>query len=85
MGGGCTEETTQHLRSELVQLNGFKVCSADTLLRMQKELATEKETLVSNTNIHHEFNINKKPNSLLVNPLIQTSIHVCSLQMYKKR
>jgi len=36
---------TEHLRRELSQVKGFDVCSADTLLRMQKELATEKETI----------------------------------------
>ncbi len=72
-GGGCAEDITRHLRSELEQLKGFKVCSADTLLRMQKELATEKEICVSKANITHEFNINSKLNKLLVRLLLQTS------------
>lgn len=72
-GGECAEDITQHLRTELQQLKGFKVCSADTLLRMQKELATEKEICVSKADITHEFNINSKLNELLVRLLVQTS------------
>ncbi len=70
-GGGCAEDITEHLRGELMQIKGFNVCSADTLLRMQKELATEKETTVSTTGILHDFNINMKMNRLLVKLLIQ--------------
>ena len=45
---------------------------ADTLLRMQKELATEKETIVSNTGVEHDFNINMGMNNLMVKLAIQT-------------
>lgn len=71
-GGECAEDITEHLRSELSDVKGFEVCSADTLLRMQKELATEKETVVSKTGIEHDFNINLDMNQLLVKLLIQT-------------
>lgn len=65
-GGECAEDITEHLRDELNHVKGFKVCSADTLLRMQKELSTEKETFVSKTNIEHDFNINMDMNKLMV-------------------
>ena len=71
-GGGCAEGITEHLRSELSQVKGFEVCSADTLLRMQKELATEKESTVSQTGISHDFNINLDMNKLMVKLLVQT-------------
>jgi len=71
-GGGCAEDITEHLRSELSQAKGFEVCSADTLLRMQKELATEKESTVSQTGISHDFNINLDMNKLMVKLLVQT-------------
>lgn len=71
-GGECAEDITEHLRRELSQVKGFDVCSADTLLRMQKELATEKETIVSETNIEHDFNINLPMNSLMIKLLVQT-------------
>ena len=41
-GGECAEDITEHLRLELAHVKGFEVCSADTLLRMQKELSTKK-------------------------------------------
>ena len=72
-GGECAEDVTENLRSELEQVRSFKVCSADTLLRMQKELSTQKETFVSSTGIEHEFNINPKLNRLLVKLLIETN------------
>ena len=71
-GGECAEDITEHLRTELAHVNGFEVCSADTLLRMQKELATKKETVISKTGIEHDFNINMKMNKLLVKLLVLT-------------
>jgi hypothetical protein len=54
----------EHLRVELEQVPEFKVCSADTLLRMQKELVTAKETnTVDNETIHE---LNMKLNKLIV-------------------
>lgn len=70
-GGECAEDITEHLRTELDQVQGFNVCSADTLLLMQKELATEKETFISKSNIEHEFNINLDMNKLMVKLLVE--------------
>ena len=71
-GGECAEDITEHLRKELGQVKKFKVSSADTLLRMQKELATEKETFLSKSNIEHDFNINTGMNQLMVKLLVKT-------------
>ena len=71
-GGTCAEDITEHLHSELQQIPDFEVCSADTLLRMQKELATDKETYISDSGTTHEFNINIQLNRLLVELLINT-------------
>lgn len=71
-GGECAEDITEHLRKELEQVKGFTACSADTLLRMQKELATEKETFLSKSDIEHDFNINTDMNQLMVKLLIKT-------------
>jgi hypothetical protein len=71
-GGECAEDITVHLRKELGHVKGFEVCSADTLLRMQKELATEKETFLSKSNIEHDFNINMDMNQLMVSLLVKT-------------
>jgi hypothetical protein len=71
-GGQCAEDINEHLRSELSHVKDFNVCSADTLLRMQKELSTEKETSVSASGISHDFNINLKMNKLMVDLLLLT-------------
>lgn len=71
-GGKCAEDITEHLRTELEQIPEFKVCSADTILRMQKELTTEKETFISDSGTVHEFNINRNLNELMVKLLINT-------------
>lgn len=71
-GGTCAEDINVHLKSELEQVQGFSACSADTLLRMQKELATEKQTIVSDTNIAHDLNINLDMNRLMVELLVET-------------
>ena len=71
-GGDCAEDITEHLRREVCQIKNFDVCSADTLQRMQKELSTEKETIVSETNIQHDFNINIEMNRLMIKLLLQT-------------
>ena len=73
-GGECAEDITEHLRDELDHIRDFNVCSADTLLRMQKELSTEKETFVSERNIEHEFNINMDMNKLMVKLLVETKL-----------
>lgn len=71
-GGQCAEDVTTHVRKELEQLAGFQVCSADTLLRMQKELVTPKEIFVSKSGVTHEFNSNLKMNRLMVDLLLTT-------------
>jgi len=71
-GGEWAEDITEHLKDELHQIKDINLCSADTLLRMQKELSTEKEIFTSNTGIKHEFNVNLKMNELLVDLLLQT-------------
>ncbi|MDA3879269.1 MAG: hypothetical protein PF436_02675 [Prolixibacteraceae bacterium] len=71
-GGECAEDITEHLRGELRHVRDFNVCSANTLLRMQKELSTQKETFISDTGISHEFNVNMAMNNLMVNLLVNT-------------
>lgn len=71
-GGKCAEDITEHLTSDLSSLKSFRQPSADTLLRMQKELATEKEVFVSDSGVLHEFNTNKKMNRLMLGLLLKT-------------
>ncbi|HSQ97795.1 MAG TPA: IS1380 family transposase [Rickettsiales bacterium] len=71
-GGECAEDVTEHLKSELNQIRNFKTSSADTLLRMQKELAGDKQTYISDSKTKHEFSINMKMNKLMLKLLIHT-------------
>ena len=71
-GGECAEDVTENLRSELKQVKSFSPSSADTLLRMQKELATDKETFLSTSGIEHDFNINLSMNRLMLKLLIKS-------------
>jgi len=71
-GGECAEDISEHLTSELSSLKCFRPPSADTLLRMQKELSTEKETFISNSGTHYEFCTNKKMNRLMLGLLLNT-------------
>ena len=46
-GGDCTEDINEHLKPHLMKIRGLSVCSADTILRGIKELATPDQTVIS--------------------------------------
>ncbi|MBN2262038.1 MAG: IS1380 family transposase [Prolixibacteraceae bacterium] len=69
-GGDCAEDITEHLRPYLADIKGIAVPGADTLLRVQKGLATEKETFTTDKGICHEFNVNEHMNHLMVKQLV---------------
>jgi hypothetical protein len=71
-GGDCAEDINEHLRSNLKQVRGLSVCSADTILRGIKELSTPIEEYVSDSGVKHYFNINTNLNKLLVKALVKT-------------
>lgn len=71
-GGECAEDISVHLKGDLSKLKGFEPPSADTLLRMQKELATPKEIYTSKSGVKHEFSTNKRLNELMVSLLLKT-------------
>ncbi len=71
-GGDCAEDIADHLGGELSQLDGFKVPSPDTLLRMQKQLATEKRAVASKGGTVNELCDNERMNGLLVGLLLRT-------------
>lgn len=72
-GGDCAEDIQEHLKGYLQQVPGLSVCSADTILRGVKELATNTEKYTSNSGITHEFNINLKLNTLILKLLLKTN------------
>jgi hypothetical protein len=69
-GGDCAEDITEHLRPYLKDIKGVAVPGADTLLRVQKQLATDKETFTTDKGIKHDFNINECMNRLMVRQLV---------------
>lgn len=71
-GGDCAEDINEHLGDHLKKVKGLAVCSADTILRGVKELATPASTLISKSGTAHEFNINTRLNELLVKALKKT-------------
>ena len=71
-GGDCTEDIQEHLHDHLLKVKGLSVCSADTILRGIKELASPVEELTGPTGVKHFFNINKPLNKLMVKALIKT-------------
>lgn len=68
-GGDCAEDITEHLRPYLKDIKGIAVPGADTLLRVQKQLATGKETFTTDKGVAHEFNVNEGMNRLMVKQL----------------
>jgi len=76
-GGDCAEDIEDHLKAYLSSLNSMKVPSADTLLRVQKKLATVKETILSDTGIEHDYNINEKLNRCNIRLLVHLGM-LCS-------
>ncbi len=71
-GGDCAEDIQTHVGNDLKLIPGNVVSSADTVLRVVKELATDNSTLVSKQGISYNFNINKKLNSLNIKSLLLT-------------
>jgi hypothetical protein len=71
-GGDCTEDIQEHLHAHLKEVRGLSVCSADTILRGIKELATPIEELTGPTGVEHFFNINMPLNKLMVKALVKT-------------
>jgi len=71
-GGGCAEDIAEHLGGELSQLEDFRAPSPDTLLRMQKRLATEKRSVTSDSGALNELSVNGGMNGLPVALLLRT-------------
>ena len=73
-GGDCAEDVNENLKETLRGLKNTNVSSADTLLRVEKQLATEKETYVSDSQTIHEFNVNMPLNRLMVRMLVHLNM-----------
>lgn len=72
-GGDCAEDIQTHVGNDLKSIPGNVVSSADTVLRVVKELATDNTEYVSQQGKSYNFNINNKLNSLNIKSLILTN------------
>jgi hypothetical protein len=73
-GGDCAEDIQTNLKYELAQIEGLNVCSADSILRLQKELSLEKETHLSKANVVNEFSKHDVLNALNLDLLLQSKV-----------
>lgn len=71
-GGDCTEDIEEHLKLDFLQIPNLKVCSPDTIGRVLKSLALQKEVHISNSGIEHQFSDHQNLNSLNVDILLKT-------------
>ncbi len=71
-GGDCAEDIQTNLKGEFENIAKMKICSADTILRLQKELSTEKEIIYSKNEVKNEFNKHSNLNALNMSILLKT-------------
>ena len=71
-GGDCAEDIQTHVGNDLKSIPGNIVSSADTVLRVVKELATDNSEFVSQQGKLYNFNINNKLNALNIKSLVLT-------------
>ena len=71
-GGDCAEDLNVHLNDFLKNTAGLKLPNADTVLRVLKNLKTEKETVISTAGKSYETNKHNQLNQLCINLLKHT-------------
>ena len=69
-GGDCAEDIHTNLKEELLQIKNLNICSPDTILRVQKQLAFDKEIHLSKSNTVNEFSKHKALNALNLDMLV---------------
>ena len=73
-GGDCAEDIDEHLKSDFLELPNLKVCSPDTIGRVLKGLAQQKEIHISNSGIEHQFSNHDNLNALNLEMLLKTKV-----------
>ena len=73
-GGDCAEDIHTNLKDELLQIENLHVCSPDTILRVQKQLAFGKEIHISKSKTENEFSNHSRLNALNLDMLIDSNI-----------
>mgnify|MGYP003663523747 FL=1 len=71
-GGDCAEDISVNLKGELSQIENLNVCSPDTLLRLQKSLAFDKETHIGKSGSVNDISKNARLNELNLDMLLQS-------------
>lgn len=71
-GGNCVEDISSHLMRHLATHPTLRSCSADTILRIHKELEEENTFYTSETGNTYSFNTADTLNRLLLNALLAT-------------
>lgn len=69
-GGDCAEDISLNLKEELLDIPNLNVCSADTLLGVQKSLAIEKEVHIGNTGSVNDISKHSVLNELNLDSLL---------------
>ena len=71
-GGDCAEDISVNLKGELSQIENLNVCSPDTLLRLQKSLALDKEIHIGKSGSVNDISKNARLNELNLDMLLQS-------------
>ena len=71
-GGSCVEDVSSHLMETLCLHPHLRTCSADTILRVIRELTTPNQSYRSASGKSYDFNVASDLNNLLVNALLAT-------------
>ena len=71
-GGSCIEDLSSHFIEALCLHPQLRACSADTILRVIRELTTPNLTYKSDSGKSYDFNVASDLNSLLINALVAT-------------
>ena len=72
-GGDCAEDISVNLKGELSQIENLNVCSPDTLLRLQKSLALDKEIHIGKSGSVNDISKNARLNELNLDMLLQSN------------
>ena len=71
-GGDCAEDIHTNLKAELLQIENLNICSPDTILRLQKELACGKEIHISASKTVNEFSKHSVLNAMNLDMLVNS-------------
>jgi hypothetical protein len=73
-GGDCAEDIHTNLKEELLEIKGLRVCSPDTILKVQKSLALEKIIHKGKSKSDNEFSTHQALNALNLEMLVNTGV-----------